>query len=121
MNSIVTQNHARFQAESPTLLARLVARPFHLMLDRIHAGLEQGAIEANLPDGSFRVLGGRQPGPLARVDLRSWRALVRLSRGGSAGWYEAWAAGEWASADPVPLICSCATAQHWGRPREHPG
>jgi len=27
-----------------------------------------------------------------------------LATGGSAGWYEAWAAGEWTSPDPVPLF-----------------
>ncbi len=33
-----------------------------------------------------------------------WRALLRLVAGGSAGWYRAWAAGEWTSPDPVPLF-----------------
>ena len=77
---------------------------FHKLLDRIDAGLAEGAIEATLPDGSARLLGGRQAGPVAIVDVRSWRALIRLATGGSAGWYEAWAAGEWASPDPVPLF-----------------
>ncbi|MGZ8313222.1 MAG: class I SAM-dependent methyltransferase, partial [Allosphingosinicella sp.] len=36
--------------------------------------------------------------------LRSWRSLVRLAVSGSVGWYKAWARGEWASADPVPLF-----------------
>lgn len=67
-------------------------------------GLEAGAIEAWLPDGSYRILGGRGPGPVAEVDMRDWRALVRLARGGSVGWYQAWAAGEWSSPDPVPLF-----------------
>jgi cyclopropane-fatty-acyl-phospholipid synthase len=38
------------------------------------------------------------------VNLRSWRALVRLGTSGSVGWYKAWAAGEWTSPDPVPLF-----------------
>jgi cyclopropane-fatty-acyl-phospholipid synthase len=77
---------------------------FHRLLDRIDRGLEVGAIEASLPDGRTRLLGGRGDGPVAIVDVRHWRALVRLATGGSAGWYEAWAAGEWASPDPVPLF-----------------
>nr|WP_245942229.1 cyclopropane-fatty-acyl-phospholipid synthase family protein [Sphingomonas gilva] len=74
------------------------------MLDRIDRGLETGAVEATLPDGRTRLLGGRAPGPVAIVGLASWRALVRLAFDGSAGWYVAWAKGEWTSPDPVPLF-----------------
>ena len=82
----------------------MLAAPFHRALDRIDAGLEQGAIEAWLPDGSYRILGGRGPGPVCEVELKSWRALIRLGREGSVGWYESWAGGEWASPDPLPLF-----------------
>jgi cyclopropane-fatty-acyl-phospholipid synthase len=81
-----------------------VARQFHKLLDRIDLGLEQGALHAILPDGSQRLLGGRAPGPECEVHLRRWRALLRLAAGGSAGWYRAWARGEWTSPDPVPLF-----------------
>nr|WP_093330787.1 cyclopropane-fatty-acyl-phospholipid synthase family protein [Sphingomonas rubra] len=74
------------------------------MLDRIDRGLEAGAIEATLPDGTARLLGGRREGPVAIVAVHRWRALRRLALGGSAGWYEAWAAGDWSSPDPVPLF-----------------
>ena len=57
-----------------------------------------------LPDGTVRILGGRGPGPACEVHLVRWRALLRLALGGSAGWYQAWAAGEWTSPDPVPLF-----------------
>ncbi|MEG3086096.1 cyclopropane-fatty-acyl-phospholipid synthase family protein [Sphingomonas sp. PB4P5] len=63
-----------------------------------------GSIEASLPDGSNRLLGGRAPGPAVIVDMPSWRAIVRLVTGGSAGWYRAWADGDWSSPDPVPLF-----------------
>lgn len=86
------------------LRQKLFARLGHRILDRIDAGLELGAIEAMLPDGSFRVLGGRGEGPVVHVDLNRWRALWRLISGGSSGWYEAWEAGDWASPDPVPLF-----------------
>jgi cyclopropane-fatty-acyl-phospholipid synthase len=66
--------------------------------------LEQGAIDAHLPDGTHRLIGGRAPGPVPVVTLHRWRALVRLATGGSVGWYEAWAAGDWSSPDPVPLF-----------------
>jgi cyclopropane-fatty-acyl-phospholipid synthase len=86
------------------LAARATSRIFHRILDRIDAGIEAGALEAILPDGTFRVLGGRAPGPLAHVNLNSWRALIRLGQSGSVGWYQAWEAGEWDSPDPVPLF-----------------
>jgi cyclopropane-fatty-acyl-phospholipid synthase len=81
----------------------LFARGLHAVLDRIDRGLENGTIEGTQPDGSTRILGGRGDGPTAIVNLRDWRALLRLMRGGSAGWYEAWANGEWESPDPVQL------------------
>ncbi|CAM8661803.1 cyclopropane-fatty-acyl-phospholipid synthase family protein [Sphingobium sp.] len=89
---------------APGLASRALAPSFHRLLDRIDQGLEAGELHASLPDGTNRLLGGRAPGPRCEVDLRSWRALVRLAVGGSAGWYRAWAAGEWASPDPVPLF-----------------
>lgn len=84
--------------------ARLIDGYFHRQLDKLDSALELGGIEAHLPDGSFRILGCRAAGPVAHVDLKSWRALIRLATGGSAGWYEAWDAGEWASPDPVLLF-----------------
>lgn len=93
------QGRAQFQP-----VRRIVARWGHDVLDRIDAGLEQGALEAHLPDGSIRILGGRAPGPSCIVDLRRWRALAKLGLGGSVGWYEAWEAGDWSSPDPVPLF-----------------
>ena len=84
--------------------ARVAAGGFQRILDRIDAGLAEGGIEATLPDGSTRMLGGRAPGPVPVVRLHSWRSLVRLATSGSVGWYKAWALGEWSSPDPVPLF-----------------
>ncbi len=84
--------------------SRLIAIPFHRLLDRIDAGLASGGIEARLPDGTRRLLGGRKPGPVPIVTIVSWRALIRLATEGSVGWYRAWEAGEWSSPDPVPLF-----------------
>jgi len=86
------------------LAARLFSGGFDKVLDRIDAALAQGRIDATLPDGRFRVLGGRASGPVVVVHLRSWRSLVRLAASGSVGWYKAWALREWTSPDPVPLF-----------------
>lgn len=86
------------------LLAYAPARLFARALDRIDDGLAQGSLEAHLPDGTIRLLGGRGAGPHAVVHLHSWAALVRLGLSGSVGWYSAWARGEWNSPDAVPLF-----------------
>ena len=86
------------------LLSRLFARGFARLIDQLHERLERGGIDATLPDGSTRRLGFHRPGPVAVVQLHSWHALVRLATSGSIGWYRAWAKGEWASPDPVPLF-----------------
>ena len=85
-------------------VARLFAGGFHKLLDRIDAGIAEGRLDATLPDGSFRTLGGRGAGPAATLHILSWRALVRLATSGSIGWYKAWAQGEWTSPDPVVLF-----------------
>lgn len=99
---------ARIMTGAPSsrhsLAARAAAPLFHRMLDRIDAGLGVGGIEARLPDGSRRLLGGRRPGPTPIVTLHRWRALLRLAARGSVGWYQGWAAGDWSSPDPVPLF-----------------
>ncbi|MFA6218578.1 MAG: cyclopropane-fatty-acyl-phospholipid synthase family protein [Erythrobacter sp.] len=99
----LVQGAQRF-ARKPGLFARLVAPGFGKILDRIDGALVSGAIDATLPDGSTRRLGGHAPGFECAVDLRSWNALLRLASNGSVGWYQAWAAGEWWSPDPVPLF-----------------
>ena len=88
----------------PGWFSRTLAPAFRRQLDRIDAGIAQGSLSLGLPDGTARLLGGRADGPAAVVDLRSWRALLRLAIGGSIGWYQAWALGEWASPDPVQLF-----------------
>ncbi|MGA1799137.1 cyclopropane-fatty-acyl-phospholipid synthase family protein [Sphingomonas sp. 4RDLI-65] len=91
-------------AAQVSTVARVAAPVFHRLLDRIDAGLESGGIDARLPDGTRRLIGGRTAGPLPVVTVHRWRALVRLATAGSVGWYEGWAAGDWSSPDPVPLF-----------------
>ncbi len=104
MNSHSPKRGRQLLGGTRSPIQRLTSWFFHRALDRIDAGLAAGAIEAMLPDGSFRILGARAKGPLVHVNLNNWRALVRLGRSGSVGWYQAWAAGEWDSPDPVPLF-----------------
>ena len=86
------------------LLGRLAAPLFARVVDQLDLRLLVGGIEATLPGGARRRVGFHAPGPVAVVELRSWRALVRLATSGSVGWYKAWERGEWISPDPVPLF-----------------
>lgn len=88
----------------PQWLARAFSGGIHRIVDRIDRGMLHGTLEASLPDGSVRRLGGRGPGTRAELTLRDWRAVLRLATGGSVGWYQAWEAGEWDSPDPVALF-----------------
>ena len=76
----------------------------HRILDRLDRGLDHGTMEMMLPDGSFRILGGRGDGPKARISLTRWRALLRLAQQGSEGGYRGWDAGDWDSVDLVAVF-----------------
>ncbi|WP_337661344.1 cyclopropane-fatty-acyl-phospholipid synthase family protein [Erythrobacter sp. Alg231-14] len=93
----------RFSA-SPGVVSRLIAPGFRKVLDRVDAGLETGSLLAHLPDGSTRMLGGRAPGFDVEVELRDWRALLRLATGGAIGWFQAYEAGEWEANDHAILF-----------------
>ena len=94
---------ARF-ASQPGLFSRLIAPGFRKVLDRVDAGLERGSLLGHLPDGTTRLLGGRAPGFDVEVQLKDWRALLRLATGGSIGWFQAWDAGEWQTNDLAGLF-----------------
>lgn len=87
-----------------SVIDRTLARYCSALLDKMGAGLLSGSIHGSLPDGSTRMLGGRAPGPIAEMNIRSWRALTRIGWAGSVGLYEGWAADEWDSPDPVQIF-----------------
>jgi cyclopropane-fatty-acyl-phospholipid synthase len=103
---------------------------------RMDAAFAHGRLDALLPDGSVRTLGGRGPGPQASLTIRRWRALARLMLAGSIGWYEGWLAGEWDSPDRPALFAAFSAnaaalgqagrargplrwAQRWWHARQH--
>ncbi|RPF70527.1 SAM-dependent methyltransferase [Aurantiacibacter spongiae] len=88
----------------PGMLTRIISPGARKILNKIDGGLKTGTLIGHLPDGSTVTLGGHAPGFECEVTVHDWRALMRLALGGSVGWYEAWAAGEWSSPDPVPLF-----------------
>ncbi len=94
----------RFAHASGGWLSRALAGSFQKALDAIDRGLVQGRLDAMLPDGRTRRLGGRAPGPEAEIRLSNWRPLVRLALGGSAGFAQSNFDGDWESADQVALF-----------------
>jgi cyclopropane-fatty-acyl-phospholipid synthase len=86
------------------LLSRLLAPRFDRGLDRIDQGLTQGTLDATLPDGRTRRLGGKAPGPHAAITLNNWRPLIRVTTGGSAGFARSYFDGDWTSPDPTAIF-----------------
>ncbi|MEO0589856.1 MAG: cyclopropane-fatty-acyl-phospholipid synthase family protein [Pseudomonadota bacterium] len=91
-------------ASAPGLVSKLMAPGFRAIINAVDQGLERGSMLAHLPDGTTRLLGGRAPGFDVRIELRDWRALLRLATSGSIGWYQAYEAGEWECDDMVALF-----------------
>ncbi len=83
---------------------RLAQRLLAASIAQVDRGIVSGTMTAELPDGRTITLGGRAPGPVARLALHRWRGLVRLRLAGSVGWFEAWRAGDWSSDDAAALF-----------------
>ncbi len=83
---------------------KIAARRCNILLDQMDRGVLVGSVGGSLPDGSRRVLGGRASGPNAEMNIRNWRALLRIGWAGSVGLYEGWLAREWDSPDPVQIF-----------------
>ena len=93
-------------------LRRFAAPLILRQVDQFGRGIAHGSMELTLPDGSVHHLGGQAEGPHAVLNMRSWRARDRLALSGSSGWYEAWAAGEWDSPDPVQVFAVFSRNRH---------
>ena len=71
------------------------------ILDRALAGLEGGALEVTLPDGTARRFGKGAP---VRLDIRDRGFFRRVATRGKVGFGEAYTAGEWETDDLVGLF-----------------
>jgi cyclopropane-fatty-acyl-phospholipid synthase len=84
-----------------SLSSRSVTETF---LRQLVGDLECGELVIETPAGDRLVLGGRRPGPQAKVTIHSWRCLWRLVSGWDIGFAEAYCAGEWSSPNLVALL-----------------
>jgi cyclopropane-fatty-acyl-phospholipid synthase len=73
--------------------------------------MRRGRLVMVAPDGSIDTFGGVEPGPEARMMVRSHRFYRRCARSGDIGFGEAYQAGEWESEDLRAVIgWFCANA-----------
>jgi cyclopropane-fatty-acyl-phospholipid synthase len=91
-------------ARSRTFLSRRLSARLERILDIVDSGLDVGSMEAHLPDGRVRLLGGRGAGPAASFHLKNWRPVAQLWASGSVGGYQTWANGDWTSPDLVAFF-----------------
>jgi cyclopropane-fatty-acyl-phospholipid synthase len=91
-------------ARSSNFLSRSLFARFERILDIVDSGLDIGSMEAHLPDGSVRLLGGRGAGPAASFVLKNWRPVAQLWASGSVGGFQTWANGDWSSPDLVAFF-----------------
>lgn len=64
----------------------------------------RGGVTIALPAGLSFTVPGRRAGPAASLEIRNWRALVRLVREGGVGFADAYRDGDWDSPDLATLV-----------------
>lgn len=74
------------------------------LLGLLFGKLDHGTMEVQTPGGTVLRFCGRDPGPLAVMQLHRWRAIRRLLAGGDVAFAAAYADGEWSSPDLAGLI-----------------
>ena len=86
--------------QAPPPRGRLFGRVAASVLERALDGLEAGALEVRLPDGSLRHFG---TGESVAMEIRSERFFRRVATRGAMGLGESYTAGEW-DADDLPAF-----------------
>ena len=84
--------------EAPPARGSALGRVAFSVLERALAGLEGGALDVSLPDGSRRRFGS---GPPVSLTIASDRFFARLATRGKVGLGESYTAGEWDADDLV--------------------
>ena len=67
-------------------ISQAFARPaFTRLFSSMEGSVEYGTLSLTLPDGSVHTVSGKNPGPDAVLELKSWGAIPRIARGGELG------------------------------------
>ena len=83
------------------------------LLERALAGLEAGALEVRLPDGSVRHFGSGDP---VAMEIRSNRFFHRVATRGTSASGESYTAGEW----EAPTTCRRSSRSCFEMPARRP-
>jgi cyclopropane-fatty-acyl-phospholipid synthase len=78
----------------------LAGRALLKILERLRVG----QLTLVTPDGERIVFSSRTPGPVAEMEIRDWRAVSALVKGGDIGMGEAWRDGWIDSPELTPLL-----------------
>jgi cyclopropane-fatty-acyl-phospholipid synthase len=101
------------EANSAPLLGALTNKLLHPFVRRPVVG--RLAIE--LPGGTVLSIGGVQPGPQARMRIRSWRFIPRVVFGSGLGFARSYMDDEWSTPDlPSLLVFMCRNRRELRRP-----
>ncbi len=84
---------------APTLAARTLFR----LLSR----LARGRLTVCTPEGVRRVFAGEEPGPVADLEIRDWRAVGRMVRAADIGVAECWRDGLIDTSDMTAFLQLC--------------
>ena len=91
-------NEANFAAAAKGLPAK--AR----MVLSAAMGLAHGSLQITVPDGRTFLVGGRSPGPDAKLVLHNWNLPGRAFSGGTIGVAESYMDGDWESPDVTTFL-----------------
>ena len=82
------------------------------LVHRALSPMERGQLTLRLPDGSTRIYGRGEEGPMAEMRVRSHRFFHHCVRAGDIGFGEAYQSGDWDSPDlPAVIGWFCANVE----------
>ena len=84
--------------------ARGSSAGFHALVSALGRCWGFGALAVVGPDGASHRIEGAEPGPDARMDVRSARFVRRVLASGDIGFADSYVAGEWDSPDLATLL-----------------
>ncbi len=97
---------------SPEHVARLPAPTYSArLLFAVLSRLAKGRLTVTTPEGTRRVFAGAEPGPVADLEIRDWKAVARMVRSADIGVAECWRDGLIATSDMTALLALCEANQ----------
>ena len=92
------------QLELTTAPPARTPRAVRTVVDIVSRNWMFGQLEIGLPSGHRLKIGGREPGPEGRLEIKDYRGLKRVLSGSGVGFAEGYMAGEWDTPDLHALL-----------------